>query len=545
MDQKFFRNNVVYQIWPRSFCDANGDGVGDLNGITSKLDYLSSLGVGIIWLSPVYATPNFDYGYDISDYEAINPEFGTMADMDNLIAQAKKRGIRIVMDLVVNHTSDKHRWFQASKDPKSPYHAYYYWRKGKKNNTLPPNNWTSNFGGPAWTYVPEVGEWYLHLFAKEQPDLDWHNPSILQEVENILRFWLDKGIYGFRCDVINQIWKESLADGKKSVYTVGIEHYLMKDGNHQILRRINDDVFSKYDCMTVGETYNVDFANAKRFTDHELDMVFQFEHVNVDKWLLPIFKRPYHPGKLKKILLGWQHEVDWNANYLENHDQTRSIERFGDGKKYWKESGKMLATMILTLRGTPYIYMGEEIGMMDYKPYFLPEQYKDGVDHYIYDTCRKLHFPRKTCLKLVQNCNRDNARTPVQWNAETNAGFSRGKPWIDVNPEYKTINVALEDKDPSSILAYYRQAIALRKSDPCLSFGDFVPVKTSGNIMAYYRNYEGATDIVVLNLTKHHQALPETLRFKKAPVLLTNYPGDALAYKKHLRPYECFVCKIK
>src|SRR5574344_1639089 len=314
MDNKYFRSNAVYQIWPRSFCDSNGDGIGDLNGITSKLDYLAELGIGIIWLSPVYRSPNFDYGYDISDYMSINPEFGTMDDMDLLIAEAKKRNIRIVMDLVVNHTSDQHRWFVLSKQKDSPYHAFYYWRKGKKDNTLPPNNWTSNFGGPAWTYVPEVEEWYLHLFAKEQPDLDWHNPEVLKEVERILRFWLDKGIYGFRCDVINQIWKESLEDGKKTPWVIGTEHYLMREGNHAILRKINEDVFSHYDCMTVGETYNVDLPNAQKFTDHELDMVFQFEHTSVDKWILPIFVKRYRPKKMKQILVKWQKGLGWNAN---------------------------------------------------------------------------------------------------------------------------------------------------------------------------------------------------------------------------------------
>jgi oligo-1,6-glucosidase len=544
MDNKYFRSNVVYQIWPRSFCDSNGDGIGDIPGIISKLDYLASLGVGIIWLSPVYRSPNFDYGYDISDYMDINPEFGTLADMDKLIAEGKKRGIRIVMDLVVNHTSNEHRWFILSKEKDSPYHKFYFWREGKSNNAEPPNNWTSNFGGSAWTYVPEVGEWYLHLFAPEQPDLDWHNPEVVQEVERILRFWLDRGVYGFRCDVINQIWKDSLADGKKTPYVIGSEHYLMKDGNHEILRKLNDEVFSKYDCMTVGETYNVDFKNARRFTDHELDMVFQFEHVNIDKGILPIFKRRYEPSRMKKCLFAWQKEVDWNANYFENHDQTRSIERFGDAKKYWKQSGKMLATLLLTLRGTPYVYMGEEIGMLNMSPLFKPEEYKDGVDTYIYKTLRKYHFPEQIALRLVDNCNRDNGRTPIQWSNTANAGFSGGKPWIKVNPNYPAINEEDEDKDPDSILHYYKDMIALRKKDDCLNFGSFEPVKTPSNIMAYFRSYQGAMEIVVLNMSKHRLRLPRCLRFTKAPVLISNYKGAALAYKKHLRPYECFVCKI-
>jgi len=544
MDKKYFRSNVVYQIWPRSFCDSNGDGIGDLNGIISKLDYLASLGIGIIWLSPVYKSPNFDYGYDISDYEDINPEFGTLADMDKLISEAKKRGIRIVMDLVVNHTSNQHRWFILSKEKDSPYHQFYYWRKGKNNNTEPPNNWTSDFGGSAWTFVPEVGEWYLHLFAPEQPDLDWHNPEVKKEVERILRFWLDRGVYGFRCDVINQIWKESLEDGKKTKYVTGLEHYLMKDGNHTILRSLHDDVFSQYDSMTVGETYNVDFKNARRFLDNELDMVFEFDHSSVDKGSLPIFKRHYSPRRMKECLFAWQKAIDWNANYFENHDQLRSIERYGEAKKYWKQSGKMLATLLLTLRGTPYIYMGEELGMLNMTPIFQPNEWRDGVNNFIYKTLRSYHFPEKMSLTLVSNSNRDNSRTPIQWSASPGAGFTTGTPWIKVNPNYRTINAALEQDDPDSILAFYKEAIALRKKDPCLNYGSLDEIKTRGCIMAYYRSYEGAMDLVVINMSKHRVRVPRALRYKVAPVLLTNYKGAALAYKKHLRPYECFVCKI-
>lgn len=544
MDNKFFRSNVVYQIWPRSFCDSNGDGIGDLNGIISKLDYLASLGIGIIWLSPVYKSPNFDYGYDISDYFSINPEFGTLADMDRLIAEAKKRGIRIVMDLVVNHTSDQHRWFVLSQSPASPYHAFYYWRKGRNNNTEPPNNWTSDFGGSAWTYVPSVGEWYLHLFAKEQPDLDWHNPDVLHEVERILRFWLDRGVYGFRCDVINQIWKETLDDGKKTPYVVGIEHYLMKDGNHEILKTLNKDVFSHYDCMTVGETYNVDIYNAKRFLDHELDMVFEFEHSSLDKGTLPIFRKRYQPKKLKECLIRWQKEIDWNANYFENHDQLRSIERYGNAKRYWKESGKMLATLLMTLRGTPYVYMGEELGMLNVRPMFKPAEYKDGVNKYIYKTLKSYHFPESICRKLVNNSNRDNSRVPMQWTGGINAGFSGGTPWIRLNNNYKQINAEKEAFEPDSILNYYKEIIALRQTDLCLIYGNFEPLKTPGGILAFFRSYDGAMDLVVINLTKHRLAIPRSIQTQKALVLLANYKGAAFAYKKHLRPYECFICKI-
>ena len=553
MDKKFFRSNVVYQIYPRSFCDASGDGIGDIPGIISKLDYLADLGIGIIWLSPVYKSPNVDYGYDISDYCAINPEYGTMKDMEHLIAAAKEKGIRIVMDLVVNHTSDEHPWFIASRDPKSPYHQYYYWRKGKANNTLPPNNWTSDFGGSAWEYDKEVGEWYLHLFSKKQVDLDWHNPMVLIEVEKILRFWLDKGIYGFRCDVINQIWKEDLNDAKKGPYVMGLDHYLDKDGNHKILERLNSDVFSHYDCMTVGECYNVDFANARRFTaGNELDMVFQFDAMNVDKGIVPIFNKKYHPAALKKILFDWQREVDWNANYFENHDQLRSVERFGDAKKYHKQSAKMLATILLTLKGTPYIFEGEEIGMLNL-PIMSKDQYRDPVNLFIYSLLKKYHVPEKLSLKLISNYSRDNARTPMQWDSSPYAGFSKVNPWLLVNPNYKKINVADEEEDSTSILSFYKKAIALRKEDPALNYGGFEAIKTSKKIMAYFRPYEGHMILVIANMTGKRVRMPKSLRSTKGKVLLANYsypgasptnPGTAYAYKEHLRPFEALVVKL-
>jgi oligo-1,6-glucosidase len=543
MDKKYFRSNVVYQIYPRSFCDSNGDGIGDLPGITSKLDYLKDLGVGIIWLSPVYKSPNTDYGYDISDYYSINPEYGTMEDMDVLIAEAKKRGLRIVMDLVVNHTSSAHEWFKASLDPTSPYHKFYYWRRGKNNNSEPPNNWTSDFGGPAWSYVPEVGEWYLHLFSKMQPDLDWHNPEVLVEVEKILRFWLDKGIYGFRCDVINQIWKEDLKDAKKSHYVRGLDHYLMKDGNHKILHQMYEDVFSKYDCMTVGETYNVDFKNARRFTDEELDMVFQFDSINVDKRKVPVFSKKYKPGKMKKILVNWQREVDWNANFFENHDQPRSIPRFGDEKHYHDESGKMLATMLLTLRGTPYIFQGEEIGMVNLKS-FDPKDYRDPVNNYIFSIFVQYHLSKALAKKLICGYTRDNARTPMQWNSSANAGFTTGSPWLIVNPSYKDFNVDKEKDDPMSVLSFYKQAIALRKKEDCLNYGTFDPIKTSNNLFAYLRSYEGKIILVILNLTGKRHIIPKKIRSDTGKVLLANYPGTAFAYKKHLRPYEALVVRL-
>ena len=545
MDHKFFQNQIVYQIYPRSFCDSNGDGIGDIHGIISKLDYLTKLGVGILWLSPVYKTANADFGYDVSDYYSINPEYGTMQDMLRLIDEAKRKGIRIVMDLVVNHTSDEHEWFQSSIHPDSPYRDFYYWRKGKKNNTEAPNNWTSNFGGSAWTYVPEANAYYLHVFGKKQPDLDWHNPKVLEEVEKILRFWLDKGVYGFRCDVINQIWKEDLNDGKKSLWVTGQEKYLMKEENHRILRQIYEDVFSKYDCMVVGETYNVDFKNARRFTDKELDLAFQFDTVSSDRFLVPIFKTKFKPKKFKKTFFDWQRELDWNTLFLENHDQPRSINRFGDTKKYFKESAKDLAMILLTLRGTPFLYQGEEIGMTDY-PLFRPEEYKDPVNFWLLDLLPKFHFSKKKTLQLIHNCNRDNARTPMQWGKGENADFTSGnETWLPVNPNYPEINVEVEEKDPDSILSFYRQLIQFRKEEPALLYGTFEPIKTKGSIMAFYRSYQGEMLFVLLNLTKKNQRLPHKISSLVGQVLFSNYSHAGFTFKKRLRPYEGLIVKIK
>lgn len=545
MDHKFFQNQIVYQIYPRSFCDSNGDGIGDIPGIISKLDYLKKLGVGILWLSPVYKTANADFGYDVSDYYSINPEYGTMQDMLRLIDEAKRKGIRIVMDLVVNHTSDEHEWFQSSIHPDSPYRDFYYWRKGKKNNTEAPNNWTSNFGGSAWTYVPEANAYYLHVFGKKQPDLDWHNPKVLDEVEKILRFWLDKGVYGFRCDVINQIWKEDLNDGKKSLWVTGQEKYLMKEENHRILRQIYEDVFSKYDCMVVGETYNVDFKNARRFTDKELDLAFQFDTVSSDRFLVPIFKTKFKPKKFKKTFFDWQRELDWNTLFLENHDQPRSINRFGDAKKYFKESAKELAMILLTLRGTPFLYQGEEIGMTDY-PLFQPEEYKDPVNFWLLDLLPKFHFSKKKTLQLIHNCNRDNARTPMQWGKGENADFTSGnETWLPVNPNYPEINVEVEETDPDSILSFYRQLIQFRKEEPALLYGTFEPIKTKGSIMAFYRSYQGEMLFVLLNLTKKNQRLPHKISSLVGQVLFSNYSHAGFTFKKRLRPYEGLIVKIK
>ncbi len=544
MDNKYFRNHVVYQIYPRSFCDSNGDGIGDIPGIISKLDYLEKLGIGIIWLSPVYKTENHDFGYDITDYLSINPEYGTMEDMDNLIAEAGKRGIRIVMDLVVNHTSDQHEWFLKSKDPNSPYHTYYYWRKGRKNNKKPPNNWSSNFGGTAWKYDEEVGEWYLHLFTEGQPDLDWHNPKVLEEVENILRFWLDRGIYGFRCDVINQIWKETLDNGKSHPFGLmnGSEHYLAKEGNHEILKRMHEDVFSKYDCMTVGECGYVTYESAKKFTDGELDMVFAFDHMYMDSFLAPVFKRKYRPARMKEILLGWQKNLDWNTLFFENHDQIRSVGRYTS--LLYKDIGaKMLAMVMMTLRGTPFVYQGEEFGMVDY-PMFEPEQYVDIVDNYVYKTAKTLVLSKKIAKRLVQNMNRDNSRIPVQWNSSTSAGFSTSeKTWLPVHPNYHEVNAAMQEDNPKSILNFYREIIRLRNDDPVLCFGELEVLDAPSVVLAFKRIHKGQERRVLINLSEKDVQLEGPLSKFGDELVLSNYPDTDIASRDTLRPYEAVILK--
>jgi len=544
---KYWQQNAVYQIYPRSFADANGDGIGDLKGIISKLDYLKDLGVGIVWLSPVYASPNDDMGYDVSDYLAINPEYGTMKDMEKLIEEAKKRGIRIVMDLVVNHTSDEHKWFIESKKEGSPYCSYYYWRRGRKNNVLPPNNWTAMFPGPAWEFVPEVGLWYLHLYGKKQPDLDWHNPKVYEEVVAILKFWLDKGIYGFRCDVINQIWKESLENGKGHGQSArGIEHYLMKEGNHDILRRLQKDVFSHYDAVVIGETYNVDYPNGKRFLDGEMDMFFQFDHMGLDKPATPFFPKHFSVKKFMDIIYGWQLNCSWNANYLENHDQLRSISRFGDEKRRWKESGKMLATLNLTLRGTPFIYEGEEIGMLNL-PKEEPSQYKDVCCLNINDILKRFHLSKRAAVNFIDHYNRDHARSPMQWDMSRNAGFSStsGPTWISTNPNYHRINVEVEKDDSDSILSFYKNLLELRKGSKALTIGSFVPLKARSPVYAYRRDFGSEKVLIVINFSKKSSPLPKLLKTHGGSVLLSNYGVRSLSSLARLRPFEALILDVK
>ena len=510
-----FKKRVVYQIYPSSFYDANNDGWGDLKGITAKLDYLKDLGIGIIWLSPIYVSPMDDMGYDIADYKNINPRFGTMEDFDELLNEANKRDIKIVMDLVINHTSTEHEWFKkAIEEPKNKYRDYYFIKEGKgQKHKKAPNNWQSCFTGSAWEKIPSLpGYYYMHLYCDTQADLNYENEEVIKEVEDILKFWLDKGVYGFRCDVINHIWKSTLKDDHTHfLYNKGMKYYSNQDQMFKILTRFRTEVLDNYDTFLVGETGELTKEVGNRFLDERcLDMFFEFDHVYADKSkLLPVFKRKFSVKRLVKPIFKWQKDVPWIANYLENHDQLRSINRYGNTDKYYKESGKLLALFLLTLKGTPFIYQGEEIGTLNIENPAL----KDCKDVAALSTTqtvkRLLKVSEKTAFKLVnETINRDNARTPMQWDDSVNGGFNTGAtPWIKTNDLYKRINVKEESEDPTSILNFYKSMIKFRNESGVLKFGEFKEEVVSKDIVSYFRIYEGKTYQIILNFS------PKTVKF--------------------------------
>jgi len=522
----WWKDRVAYQIYPRSFQDSNDDGMGDIPGIISRLDEIRDLGVGIIWLSPVYKSPDADNGYDISDYREINPRFGTMADMERLFAEAAKRDIRIIMDLVINHTSDEHEWFRKSRDPASPYRDYYIWRPpaGNGGPGSPPNNWRGFFMGDAWEFDEKSGEFYLHLFDRKQPDLNYKNPKVVEEVKDILRFWLDKGAAGFRCDVINILYKTSLADGKRTLAVRGIEHYKCQEGNHAVLRELRRDVLDKYDCFTVGETVMVDLDEAKLLCDEsrgELDMLFYFDHLEVDRRIAQYVPKKFRAKKLLRVMTKWQRGLDWNALYLENHDQARIASHFGaagtpGGRpgRHWRQSAKMLALFELTLRGTPFIYQGQEIGMTNFDFESL-DDLDDVLSHGLDRLMRKMRVPGFLRWKWLRASSRDNARTPMQWDASENAGFSGAKPWLGVNGNYRHINYAAQRDDPDSVLNFYKTVIALRKRTECLVHGEFAPLYADNRVMVYRRRLGDESYTIALNFSSRDVKLS-----KKAASLL-------------------------
>lgn len=551
MIRTWWKEAVIYQIYPRSFMDSDGDGVGDLRGIISRLDYLKYLGIDVIWMSPIYKSPNDDNGYDISDYRAIMDEFGTMADFDELLAEAHKRGIKIVMDLVVNHTSDEHKWFMESRQSKeSPYRDYYIWREGKDAQT-PPNNWGSSFSGPAWQYDEKTGMYYLHLFSKKQPDLNWENPKVRQEVFDMMTWWCDKGIDGFRMDVINMISKvPGLPDGEVEGLYGNFHPYSVNGPRvHEFLQEMNEKVLSKYDLITVGETPDVTTEDAKQYAGentHELNMVFQFEHVRSNgkygKWTHD--KMPL--TTLKKILSRWQMDLygkAWNSLYWDNHDQPRAVSRFGDDRPEYREaSAKMLATCLHMLQGSPYVYQGEELGMTNY-PFQSPEDFRDieSVNAYK-EWCESGIVSHEEFWPCLLWLSRDNARTPMQWDDTEHAGFTAGTPWISVNPNYKEINAKAETADPNSVFHYYKKLIALRKQTPIMVYGKYEPLfEESEDWFVYTRTLENEKLLVVCSFTDQETTFTVPEEFAGADLLISNMEN---AYDKDtvtLRPYEAFV----
>jgi trehalose-6-phosphate hydrolase len=543
-----FKKKVVYQIYPKSFKDTNGTGTGDLKGVIEKLDYLQTLGVDYIWLTPFYVSPQNDNGYDVADYYNIDPSYGTMEDVENLIAEAKKRNIYLMMDMVFNHVSTEHIWFKKAMAGEEKYLNYFFFKQGKANNQ-PPTNWNSKFGGPAWEYVEKFDKWYLHLFDKTQADLNWENPEVREEVKNIVRFWMEKGVKGFRFDVINLISKAGFEDDF-SVDGDGRSFYTDGPRIHEFLQELARDSFAKdKDIITVGEISSTTMENCYKYAGEktgELSMVFTFHHLKVDfmgneKWVLV----PTDFMKLKQLIFDWQINMEknnaWNAVFWCNHDQPRVISRFGSDDKYHKESGKMLATLIHCLRGTPYIYQGEEIGMTN--PHFKSiEQYRDVESLNHYQILQDKGMTKEQALMILDVHSRDNSRTPMQWDDSINAGFTTGTPWIQTADNYTEINVknSLEDKD--SIFYYYQKLIQLRKNYDVIAYGDIKPLlREDKRVFAYERNYKGQKLIVICNFypTTYEIELPYDLSNYKC--ILNNYKNEAKAKKIALKPYETLV----
>ena len=541
-----FHKSVVYQCYFKSFYDSNGDGVGDLRGVTAKLDYLQKLGVDYIWLNPFFPSPQRDNGYDVADYCAVDPRFGTMADFEELSREAEKRGIRLMLDMVFNHTSTEHEWFQKALAGDPDYEDYYIWREGGPDGT-PPNNWESKFDGNAWQYVPEKGKWYLHLFDPTQADLNWENPRVRKELQNVIRFWMGKGVKGFRFDVVNLISKGSYesddqGDGRR-FYTDGPRV-------HEFLHELNEATFgTDAEIITVGEMSSTSMENCYKYAGAdtgELSMVFSFHHLKVDfvgneKWVLV----PFDFQKLKAILFSWQTGMSdhnaWNAVFWCNHDQPRVVSRFGDEGEYWKPSAKMLGTVIHCLRGTPYVYQGEEIGMTN--PGFTSlDQYRDveSINHFHILRDRGLH--EDSAYDILRVHSRDNSRTPMQWDAGENGGFSGAEPWISMNPNHKTINAASQVDDPDSIFAHYRKLIALRKQYDVIANGDFAPLDMAHpSVLAYTRRTDREDLVVINNFYRKEADWTCPVDLDGFTCLLSNYADSRAETKLHLRPYESLV----
>ena len=549
--KEWYKEMAVYQIWIRSFCDGNGDGIGDLWGVLSKLDYIRDLGVDAIWFSPIYPSPNADFGYDISDYRDIHPDYGDLTLFRQVLEEAHRRGLRVFMDLVVNHTSDEHPWFLESKKGKdNPYHDYYYWRPGRqiRGLRLPPNNWTSLFEGGAWEYDADLDEYYLHLFAKKQPDLNMSNPRVREEVKEILRFWLDLGVDGFREDVVTFIAKaEGLPDCHPWIPVAnGAKYYSNLPAAHEYLREFKRDVLDHYDCFTVGESPLTTPEIALRYItegeDQVLDEMIAFSHMEADCVATDMIRRPFSLRKMKKAFSQWQQKLQgkaWNALYLENHDHPRIISRYGS-ERYPSESGKMLAAMYLLQRGTPFIYQGQEIGMTNLHLSSV-EQYPDVMTQNAVRLLSRL-MPKRQVLKVIQAGARDNARSPMQWSDEANAGFSTHTPWFTVNDNYKTVNAAAQEADPNSLLHFYRKLLKFRKDHPVVLWGDYVEHRPEDrDFYVYERNYEGKKLLVICSFTEKQLRFeaPAGIALDEKALVFGNYETNfVIANGFTTRPYE-------
>lgn len=542
-----FENKVVYQIYPKSFYDSNNDGIGDLNGITEKLDYIKHLGVDYIWITPFFVSPQKDNGYDVADYCNIDPTYGTMEDFDRLSAEAKKRGIGIMLDMVFNHTSTEHKWFKKALAGEKKYQDFYIFKKGEKNN--PPTNWVSKFGGNAWEYVEELESYYLHLFDRTQADLNWENPEVREEIYKVVKFWLDKGVNGFRFDVVNLISKpekfenDYQGDGRR-FYTDGPKI-------HEYLKGLNQNTFGqKEDIITVGEMSSTSMENCFKYSgkdENELSMVFNFHHLKVDyknkdKWAL----QPFDFQELKDILNSWQVGMQehnaWSALFWCNHDQPRVVSRFGDDKNYWKKSAKMLGTVVHMLRGTPYIYQGEEIGMTN--AYFNTiSQYKDVESINYHKILMDSGLSDEEAMKIVMERSRDNGRTPMQWSDEINGGFSKGTPWIESIKNYKEINVKNQIDDEDSIFNYYRKLIALRKEHRVIALGKTIPLaENDKNVYMFKRVLENEELLVVTNFYNVECSIELDFEIKGYECILSNN-GEKVTLEKNLKlqPYDALV----
>jgi len=563
MNKTWWKECVVYQIYPRSFFDSNGDGIGDLRGIIQKLDYLKELGVDVIWLSPVYKSPNDDNGYDVSNYQDIMDEFGTLADWEEMLAEMHKRGIKLLMDLVVNHTSDEHPWFQESRKSRdNPYRDFYIWRPGKDGHE--PNNWHSHFSGSAWQFDEQTDEYYLHLFTKKQPDLNWENPKVREEIYKMMDWWLQKGIDGFRMDVINMISKvPELPDAPANNderYQYGGQYFCNGPRMMEFLTEMKQKVLSKYDILTVGETPNVSTQDAIMIANEDtgaLNMIFQFEHMSIDsKNAAGEGARhsvtPWKLLDLKEVMTRWQKDLAnkaWNSIYLANHDQPRAVSRFGNDSMFRVESVKMLATFIHLQQGTPYIYQGEEIGMTNVK-FESIDNYRDVETLNMYqEMVNEKGVDPKDMLKIFHAKSRDNARTPLQWNSSDQAGFTTGTPWIKVNPNYKEINVAQALADPDSVFHYYQKLIQLRKENPVIVYGIYDLILDSHEeIYAFTRTLEDDRLLVILNFSENTPEfnLPENITYSASDLLISNYkvdPPDNI-HNIMLHPYEARVYRL-